>query len=168
MVIEIVKEQIDYTEKIKKSWIVTGFPRTKVQALALQKMCVIPDKIIHIKSIKNTGDLNDADQKITAEHELNLNAVISTFNNFIFEYDTCDNTFEQTCSDLARMTKLRFRDNAPRRPPRVILLGPPGSGRTTTTEMISKRFGLVNVSPLKLLQAEAKRNPAIKIKIQQA
>lgn len=66
------------------------------------------------------------------------------------------------------MINLRFRSNAPRKPPRVILLGPPGSGRTTTAEILSKRFGLVNVSPLKLLQAEAKRNPAIKIKLQQA
>lgn len=63
------------------------------------------------------------------------------------------------------MINLRFRSNAPRRPPRVILLGPPGSGRTTTAEILSKRFGLVNVSPLRLLENEAKRNPAIKIKL---
>ena len=30
LVIEIVKEHIEQAEKIKKSWIVTGFPRTKV------------------------------------------------------------------------------------------------------------------------------------------
>jgi adenylate kinase family enzyme len=29
-VIQIVKEQIEHTEKVKKSWIITGFPRTKV------------------------------------------------------------------------------------------------------------------------------------------
>jgi adenylate kinase family enzyme len=30
LVIQIVKEQIEHTEKVKKSWIITGFPRTKV------------------------------------------------------------------------------------------------------------------------------------------
>jgi len=29
------------------------------------------------------------------------------------------------------MLKLRYKSDAPRRPPRVILLGPPGSGRST-------------------------------------
>ena len=86
--------------------------------------------------------------KIKSEHELNLNGVKDTFNNFIFQYDTSGNPLEQTVADLGRMMNLRFRINAPRRPPRVIILGPPGSGRSTTAEIISQRFGLVNVSPM--------------------
>jgi pantothenate kinase len=77
-----------------------------------------------------------------------LNGVKDTFNHFVFHYDTTGNPFEQTVQDLGRMINLRFRVNAPRRPPRVIILGPPGSGRSTTSEIISKRFGLVNVSPM--------------------
>jgi len=33
-------------EKDKKSWIIEGFPRTQMQALALQKMNILPDKFI--------------------------------------------------------------------------------------------------------------------------
>jgi len=33
-------------EQRKTSWIVEGFPRTEAQAIALQKMGVIPDKFI--------------------------------------------------------------------------------------------------------------------------
>lgn len=33
-------------EEGKKSWIIEGFPRTEAQAIALQKMGVIPDKFI--------------------------------------------------------------------------------------------------------------------------
>jgi adenylate kinase len=63
---------------------------------------------------------------------------------------------------------IRFKQNAPRRPPRIILLGPPGSGRTTQAEILSHRFGLALVSPQKLLEEESKRSPGIKIKVDQA
>jgi adenylate kinase family enzyme len=35
IVIELVKKQIMQLEKDNKSWIIEGFPRTKVQALSL-------------------------------------------------------------------------------------------------------------------------------------
>ena len=46
IVIDIVKKKISDCERDKKDWILEGFPRTKRQALALQQMGVIPDKII--------------------------------------------------------------------------------------------------------------------------
>ena len=49
--------------------------------------------------------------------------------------------------DLTRMLRLKFRSNAPRRPPRVFVIGPPGSGRTTQANKIADAFGLVCVSP---------------------
>ena len=33
-------------EQDQKSWIIEGFPRTEVQAVALQKMGIIPEKFI--------------------------------------------------------------------------------------------------------------------------
>lgn len=66
------------------------------------------------------------------------------------------------------MLKLRYKSDAPRRPPRVILLGPPGSGRSTQSRSLAEKFGLVNVSPSLLLKAEAERNPGIKIKIRES
>ena len=66
------------------------------------------------------------------------------------------------------MLRLKFRSNAPRRPPKVFMIGPPGSGRTTQASMIADAFGLVCVSPQKILMAEAEKNPAIKIKMAEA
>ena len=48
------------------------------------------------------------------------------------------------------------------------MIGPPGSGRTTQANMIADAFGLVCVSPQKILMAEAEKNPAIKIKMAEA
>ena len=49
-----------------------------------------------------------------------------------------------------------------------MLIGPPGSGRSTQAQQISDAFGLVLISPQKILKAEAERNPPIKIKLQEA
>jgi len=56
IVIELVRLQIQLMENDQKSWIIEGFPRTELQALALQKMGIFPDKFIL---------LNQEDDKIT-------------------------------------------------------------------------------------------------------
>lgn len=60
-----------------------------------------------------------------------------------------------------RMLNLRFRENAPRRPPRIILVGPPGSGRNTQSKAIAQAFGLVHISARALLKNEIKRSPEV-------
>jgi len=120
-----------------------------VQALSLQRLKVIPDKFIHM-SIRPSHSIQKKKQKIHDEHpsiygeeldrissqiysdyDLNINQIRQSFNQFIFEYDAIDKTTSDITKDLARMLKLRYKSDAPRRPPRVILLGPPGSGRST-------------------------------------
>ena len=44
--IELMEKNISEYEKEGKSWVMEGFPRTRVQALALQKLGIIPDKFI--------------------------------------------------------------------------------------------------------------------------
>ena len=62
---------------------------------------------------------------------MNIRGVKTAFNNFIIDYDAANKSLGDVANDLARMLRIRFKSNAPRRPPRVILLGPPGSGRST-------------------------------------
>jgi hypothetical protein len=62
---------------------------------------------------------------------MNLNGVKGSFKHFIIEYNATGKAQADVANDLARMLKIRYKSNAPRRPPRVILLGPPGSGRST-------------------------------------
>jgi adenylate kinase family enzyme len=52
VVLELVKSQVDYVEKDGLSWIIEGFPRTKGQALALQKQRIIPDRFIMLEASK--------------------------------------------------------------------------------------------------------------------
>ena len=54
VVLELVKSQVDSYEKDHHSWIIEGFPRTKAQALALQKHGIIPDRFILLNASKET------------------------------------------------------------------------------------------------------------------
>lgn len=49
IVIDLVTKEIDACENDRQSWIIQGFPRTRVQALSLQKHGILPDKFIHLK-----------------------------------------------------------------------------------------------------------------------
>ena len=46
VVIDLVKKEISDCERKNRSFIVSGFPRTKYQALSMQKLGIIPDKFI--------------------------------------------------------------------------------------------------------------------------
>ena len=70
-------------------------------------------------------------ERMYTEWEINSNAVLSTFNQYIYEKEVTDMESMEVTSDLKRMLSIRFRNNAPRRPPKILLIGPPGSGRTT-------------------------------------
>ncbi len=177
IVIDLVKKQIMAYEKDNVSWIIEGFPRTKVQALSLQKIGVIPDKFIlldikrsaSITKVKNNliaantslygPELEDVANRALEEYDLHVAGVKSAFKGFVYEYEATDKSTGDVANDLARMLRIRFRSNAPRRPPRVILLGPPGSGRSTQAQIISYRYGLVHISSVNLLKDEIQRNP---------
>ena len=45
IVIDLVRNHIEECERKDKGWILEGFPRTRMQAMALQNMKIIPDKI---------------------------------------------------------------------------------------------------------------------------
>lgn len=50
-----MKKIIEKYESENQSWIIEGFPRTKVQALSLQKIGIIPDKFILLNVKKSTS-----------------------------------------------------------------------------------------------------------------
>jgi adenylate kinase len=94
------------------------------------------------------------------EYELHLRGVKGAFKDFIYEYEAAGRSQADVANDIARMLRIRFKSNGPRRPARVILLGPPGSGRSTQAQELSKRFGLVYICTRRLLKFEISKNNA--------
>lgn len=120
--------------------------------MSLQRLKVTPDKFINLTTSENVSlpkirdrtheknhelcgdELDRVARHILNEYAMNMNTVRGSFRQFIYDCDcsqvTKDNEGELT-DKLITMLKLRYKSDAPRRPPRVILLGPPGSSRST-------------------------------------
>lgn len=170
--IDLVEGAIKAAEEKNHSWILQGFPRTKVQALALQKMGIIPDKfmLLNIKPqasvarIKNNllqitpslygAELEDHANNSLQEYDVHLAGVKEAFNQFIFEYDAQERPQTDVVTDLNRLLELRCKSGAPRRPPRIILAGPPGSGKYTQAKLAADAYGIIHVSVNELLKKE--------------
>ena len=73
---------------------------------------------------------------------------------FLYEVDA-NGEKDNVLTEVSNMLKVKIKSNAPRRPPRVLLLGPPGSGRTEQARKIAAKFGLMYVSTSHLLKNEA-------------
>lgn len=143
--IELLKLQVQQMEAEQRSYIIEGFPRTETQAIAMQKMGILPDNFILLNqsdqySVQRIRDILSSDDTIVKCEESNIeryaNHAIRECNvhmqgvkevcrGLITELDGTKSQ-QQILEEIARVLKLK-RTKAPRRPQRVILLGPPGS-----------------------------------------
>jgi Holliday junction resolvasome RuvABC ATP-dependent DNA helicase subunit len=83
---------------------------------------------------------------------------------YLFKFDCRDCTNQHDITNEL-VTFLRARTRHGDNPPKITVLGPPGSGRTTQSEKIAKRFGLVVLCPEKLVEEEIKKNPGLRLPI---
>ena len=146
--IELMEKNINELEKEGKSWIMEGFPRTKVQALALQKMGIIPDKFILLNvddsttlervrsqlsgkeaenynstSLDNYNeeDIASISKAALNEYKIHISDTKKVYHGFISQMDS-NKPKNQVIDDIARLLKIKIKSNAPRKPPRVLIL----------------------------------------------
>lgn len=81
-----------------------------------------------------------------------MKGVREVFHQFIFEHGAEDKTSSDVTAELKKMLDLRFKNDAPRRPPRILIMGPPGSGRSTQAKLMADQFGLIFLSCRELLK----------------
>jgi adenylate kinase len=48
VITDVVKKKVEECEKESKHYVIEGFPRTKIQAMALEELGVIPNKILNL------------------------------------------------------------------------------------------------------------------------
>lgn len=163
-----------------ESWILEGFPKTLTQALALGKNKIIPDKIFLMKYSDDVAlehimkglrkkysddapeeELVELSHRIMEEYHLNIDHVEKMFKNvihvinahgYVKGYDEEKNKASNFVDQISSL--IQMKRTSPDSKLRVIVVGAPGSGRSTQAERISKKYGLVHVSTSNLLQNE--------------
>jgi len=175
IVIELLKLQVQQMENEQKSYIIEGFPRTETQAIAMQKMGILPDNFILLNqsddfSEKRIRDLLQGDDTIVKcehsnhskyakhairENNVNMKGVKDVCSGLITELDGTKSE-QQILEEIVRVLKLK-RTKAPRRPQRVILMGPPGSGTEHQAIAIAQKYKLVYVQVTQMLKDAIRR-----------
>lgn len=163
IVIDLVQNQIELCEKHNQGWILEGFPRTRMQALALQNMKIIPDKIFLLNM--ETNILNERlnnklfmgvgaqfqtpeEMKIISrnaitEYHVNLKGVKDQYMGSITEVDS-NKPEQQILEEFARILFLK-ESSAPRKPPKIILMGPPGVETRQYANAVATKYKLINL-----------------------
>jgi len=132
-------------------WVLDGFPRTKIQAIALQKY--LPDKIILlnqsekelIKLNERTAEKSDKEHAIRrVEHFFrHVAGITEVYKNIIGQVNMNEKLRPGTDhGEIAKkLVHLRPYSIVPRKVPRIVIIGTVGSGQTTQSIILAKALG---------------------------
>mmetsp|Transcript_17959 Transcript_17959/g.15875 ORF Transcript_17959/g.15875 Transcript_17959/m.15875 type:complete len:455 (+) Transcript_17959:12-1376(+) len=176
IVIDLVTKQIEQLEnkESKRNWIIEGFPRTRKQALALSKMDFIPDCMI-LLDVKDELTKERVKQNLTSEEaivQVDQDKIPLILDEAVQEYhthmegvqdiykgmiSTIDGNQKQNTvlQEVARTIKLKVT-NTPKRVPKIILFGIPGSGKTTQAIKIAEKLKVIHIQVRSLLKSQIK------------
>jgi len=90
---------------------------------------------------------------------LNAKEVKDVYKNFLFDIDTDDIDKQEVDRIIARMLMLKFSKKSNGRPPKCIIVGPPGCGRSTQAKKCALQFGAIHISVNTLLKEKMKKDP---------
>ena len=143
----------------------------------MQKMGVIPDKFVMLKQddnvtferldekLQNGGcagvRISDPDrlrklaESAAQEYKLKMEGVKKVCQGQITEMDT-DEHETLVAEEIVRILKLKST-KAPRRPQRVILLGPPGSQKEIFAQQVAAKYQLVYIRVSQLITDHIRR-----------
>lgn len=177
IVLEIMMPVIEELEKKGVSYILEGFPRTRVQGLALQRAGVIPDRVVlmmtpeaefrkaiadrfaELATVK-TENIQTVVERAIQEFEYHTRGIHAAYGSQVHVIEAIGEA-SAISTAIHKVFLAKGRNKAPRKPPRVLVLGPPGSGRTTIANSLAKTYGITFVSTLQLLRDQINRKTEI-------
>lgn len=154
-VIEIITAKLNEIGE-QGGWALDGFPRTKLQAIALQQYH--PDKLLILNSeLPQTAKEEPKEMMKWDHYYRHIAGITEVYKNIIGQVDTGKLEKEEEIFESAKkFIHLRPLSVAPQRAPRICIIGPTGSGCTTQARILAEKSGCVNVDVTALLNEKGR------------
>lgn len=175
----IIGSRLAQGDCVSHGWVLDGYPRTlaEVQSLQRSKFNIMCNKFILLECSEavvrgrlalsgNFTHLSEAaiNEKYTSFHQ-HLNQFIDLFPDNRTQINS-EKAIPEVWAMVREFINRSPASKAPRRPMRVLILGPTGSGKTTQSRMLSNTYGLVHISVGELLRKEAAKSSDTRDKIE--
>jgi adenylate kinase len=155
---EVVLEAVKKAKASRQGFVLDGFPRTRMQTSILQEHAIVPTHVLVLKgSSQKTWERQEkicegsaegkyVDPKVLEaklnQYTCHSSAALETYTSKIRVIDAFAPP-EFVSSEMERIVKMLPRSKGPGCPPRVLILGPRGSGMREHASRLALRLGAV-------------------------
>mmetsp|Transcript_52972 Transcript_52972/g.85777 ORF Transcript_52972/g.85777 Transcript_52972/m.85777 type:complete len:472 (+) Transcript_52972:58-1473(+) len=156
----LVMERVKQADQQMQGWVLDGFPRTKTQSTYLAESAVVPTHILALQAPENLireKQRRIADGEVPGDyippealdHKLRLHAchsssALETYRGQITAIDG-SRTADEIWATMEKAARMRPRSKGPSPSPRVVILGPRGTGAPEFASRLASRLGAVFV-----------------------
>ncbi|XP_035813675.2 adenylate kinase 8 isoform X2 [Amphiprion ocellaris] len=195
----LVLQRLKEIDCIHKGWVLVGFPQSRLQALSLQQLGVLPEHVVLLEAPDDvllqrfqgrqvdplTGDIyhhtfiRPVEDIITDRLEegrgLSEEQRLAKLQLFRREVTGLSSTYQhvlkvingdQPHADVYQQVLAFVQIRRRSRTPRILLLGPPGSGKSHQARLLSNKYKMVDVCCGRLLRSVGADGSAVAQQIQ--
>ncbi|CAI5649080.1 unnamed protein product [Oreochromis niloticus] len=162
----------------EQGWVLEGIPQTRLQALSLQPGGVIPEHVVMLEAPDDvlmerscgrlvdaiTGDDDIITKRLEKGRSLTDQQRLAKLHRYRCEVTGLRSAYQhvlkvidsdQPHADVYLQVLAFVRTRQRSRTPRILLLGPPGSGKSRQAQLLSEKYRMVDVSCGRLLRSVA-------------
>ncbi|KAM6944691.1 adenylate kinase 8 [Lycodopsis pacificus] len=187
-----IQQRLNKIDCFNRGWVLEGIPQTSLQALSLQQAGVIPEHVVLLEAPDDvllerslTGDVyhrtfvwpldglvaqrleegrSTSEEQRQAElqrHRCELTGLKAAYQHVLKVVNA-----DQPHADVYQQVLAFVRTSRRSRTPRILLLGPPGSGKSHQARLLSQKYKMVDVCCGRLLRSVAADGSALGEEIQ--
>lgn len=172
--------RLQQADCVKHGWVLSGFPLTRAHAQAFQSTGILADKFLQFTVNDETIDEllkqeeeerilsnmdNDDTEGPLSIYNRNIDDVADIYSNILTSINA-DQVTSSIWEQVDKYLSAPAISLAPKRPLRLLLLGPVGSGKATQARKLSNKYGTVHVSVGALVRKEMEKSPDFKQQVQ--
>ncbi|KAM8885658.1 adenylate kinase 8 isoform 2-T2 [Spinachia spinachia] len=186
-----IHQRLKEIDCFSRGWVLDGFPQTRLQALRLQQAGVLPEHVVMLEapddemSERSQGEAyrrafvwppsdsrsqhleegrsQPQGQRLDEQHRFRceVTGLCAAYQNFLKVINA-----DQPHADVYQQALAFVRTRHRSRSPRILLFGPPGSGKSHQAALLSEKYKMVDVCCDQLLRSVAAEGSALGEEIQ--